>query len=483
MKVPAKMQTAWAYLVVSTAKQAETLEDQERWVTDAASVNGWEITRTFRGVSSGAAGVRKLLEELIKSLESTPKAQRPKRICMIRLDRTGRGLGLDAIAALAEIHKLGVTIHTRQDGDVSLARVTDVFLPVIRVLTAATENEARRDKALATYSSRRAAGKHIGSLAPYGVSLVKGEPQPLEPQASVVRRAYELRARGHGYRTIVRELHATSPPKIRCDGTPVTLAWNPSSVRYMICCKTYKGVVVDSDLWDRANAISNRGFTIKESTRYPWPLGGAVKCECGRRLIGNPSKSNWKGRSAYSYRYYLCLNVRAHEGKMPRHRAERLEGQVPELFARLRATPLAEEQYARECHKGRREIEARMHAAQQRIATLSHRKNHAWESAAEGGISSDHLRERLKALEVEMEAAQRSIQRDRTQLDAILGKERLEERLQEVLGDLAQLWPEAAPSEQRAAANALSRIVGGLVATTDGSLKAFLDSEQDRLQT
>ena len=213
------MQTAWAYLAVSTTRQAETLEDQAQWARDAAGVNGWEITRTFRGVSSGVAGVRKLLEELISALETTPRTQRPKRICMIRLDRTGRGLGLDAIAALAEIHKLGVTIHTRQDGDVSLTRVTDVFMPVLRVLTAATENEARRDKALASYSKRREAGKHIGSLAPYGVKIINGEPKPIEPQASVVRRAFELREQGHGYRTIVRELHATSPPKVRRDGT------------------------------------------------------------------------------------------------------------------------------------------------------------------------------------------------------------------------------------------------------------------------
>jgi DNA repair exonuclease SbcCD ATPase subunit len=228
--------------------------------------------------------------------------------------------------------------------------------------------------------------------------------------------------------------------------------------------------------------VSNRGFAIKESTRYPWPLGGAVKCECGRRLIGNPSKSNWKGKNAYSYRYYLCLNVKAHEGKMPRHRAEKLEGQVPGLFARLKATTVAEEAYAREFNKERREIEARMQGVQQQIAALSRRKSHAWDMAAEGGISNDDLRERLKALDIEMDSAQRSIQRDKTRLDAILAKEHVEERLQEVFGDLAQLWPEATVTEQRAAANALSRIVGGLVATTDGSLKTFLDSEHDRLQ-
>jgi DNA invertase Pin-like site-specific DNA recombinase len=476
------MQTAWAYLTVSTARQADTLEDQERWVRDAAAINDWEITRTFRGVSSGATGVRKLLEELISALVATPKTQRPKRICMIRLDRTGRGLGLDAIAALAEIHKLGVTIHTRQDGDVSLTRVTDVFLPVIRVLTAATENEARRDKALATYKKRREEGRHIGSLAPYGVEIVNGEPKPVEPQASLVRRAYDLRQQGHGYRTIVRELHAASPPKVRRDGTARALAWNPSSVRYMIRCKTYRGVIVDADLWDRANSVSNRGFVIKESTRYPWPLGGAVKCECGRRLIGNPSKSNWESRRVYEYRYYTCLNLIAHGGKVKRHRAERLEAQVPSILARLQAAPAAEAQYEKESRKARGEIEARLRSAEEQIGTLARHKGHAWDSAAEGGISNDDLRERLKAIEAEMDSVLRSIQRDKAHLEALLESEHSEERLQDVLSDLAALWPNAALSEQRATAKTLSHIVGGLIVTVDGTLKTFLVEGQDRLQ-
>jgi DNA invertase Pin-like site-specific DNA recombinase len=193
---PIALQTAWAYLVVSSTKQAESLEDQERWVHDAAAVNGWLITRTFKGVSTGVAGVRKLLEELLTALTATPKANRPERVMMTRLDRTGRGLGLEAIAALAQLHKAGVTIHTRQDGDVSLTRVTDVFLPVLRVLTAATENESRRDKALAAYDARRKAGKHIGSHAPYGVQLVNGSPQPVEPTSLSRARSLQTSRRG-----------------------------------------------------------------------------------------------------------------------------------------------------------------------------------------------------------------------------------------------------------------------------------------------
>ncbi len=43
---------------------------------------------------------------------------------MVRLDRLCHGLGLEALAALSEIVQLGVTIHTRQDGNYTLSRAS-----------------------------------------------------------------------------------------------------------------------------------------------------------------------------------------------------------------------------------------------------------------------------------------------------------------------------------------------------------------------
>jgi hypothetical protein len=71
--------------------------------------------------------------ESIVQFRATERSERPQRALMVRLDRLGRGLGLEALAALSEIVQLGVTIHTRQDGDYTL--------------NGAIENEARRDKA------------------------------------------------------------------------------------------------------------------------------------------------------------------------------------------------------------------------------------------------------------------------------------------------------------------------------------------------
>jgi|SRR5579862_4654839 len=478
------MDSAWAYLVVSSARQAESLPDQRRWVDDVARTNEWQIPRTFEGVSTGADGVRKIFEQLILALEKTPKALRPARILMIRLDRTGRGLGLEAIAAMARIYELGVKIHTRQDGDLSITRTADVFGPVLRILAGACENEARRDKALRTYENRRAAGKHIGSLAPYGTKLdEEGEPVPLEPQACVVRRAFEMRAAGIGYRTIAQKLNSNSPPKIRRDGTERKMRFHPSSVRYWVNCKTYRGVVVDTKLWDRANAVSNRGFKVKDATRYPWPLGGALRCECGTRLIGNPAKSNWrtgKRKREYSYRYYVCTGV--DHAKVLRYRAEELEAQIPAILKRLRGDPNAEKTYFRRRRSKRSEIERTISSTEQQIVAIAGRREHAWNMAAKGGIRDEELRRRLQALDAAEDEFRRTLVNERETLAALDSSDSHEKSLQVLLQDLTRRWRTVSAAHQRAVANALSRAVGGLIVQRNGIIRPFLDKKQDRLQ-
>jgi septal ring factor EnvC (AmiA/AmiB activator) len=200
-------------------------------------------------------------------------------------------------------------------------------------------------------------------------------------------------------------------------------------------------------------------------------------------LIGNPSRATIKGKKTYYYRYYSCANIGAHGGKVIRHRAEKLEEQVPGILARLRATPAAEQKYAKDSDQARQKIESQIQASEKKLTTLAKRKSHAWDSAAEGGISNAELRERLQAIESEMTDVQAAIQRDRSRLASLLSSERAEEKLQTVFSDLAQLWPTAPEREQRATAKTLAHVVGGLVVTPEGALKTFLGSKQDRLHT
>ncbi len=129
----------WLYAAVSSSPQEATLEDQRQWAKETAVRNGWVIAREFAGVSSGAKGTREILSNLIEELERTPKAARPQRVLMIRIDRVGR-LALDCIAAVAQLRKLGVVLHTRQDGDVKLETAMDSLRPIFELVTAEMEN-------------------------------------------------------------------------------------------------------------------------------------------------------------------------------------------------------------------------------------------------------------------------------------------------------------------------------------------------------
>jgi len=410
---------------------------------------------------------------------------------MIRLDRTGRGIGLDSLSALARIYALGVKVHTRQDGDVSIARASDTFGPVLRILAGAVENEARRDKAVRHYENRRTQGRHIGSLPPYGTRLDEaGEPIAVEPQASVVRRAFELRAQGLGYRTIARNLHADSPPKVLRDGTERSLTWHQSSIRYWINCRTYIGIVVDEELWKRANSVSlGFGFKSKENTVYPWPLSGAIRCECGKKLTGNPSKSNFRDRhgkkksTTYCYRYYLCPNPLAHGGKALRWRAEKLEAQIPSILTRIKRNPTADKKFGQRRDKKRVEIERRLNAAEKRTATIGSQRSHAWDQAAKGGISDENLRHRLEALDQAEDEGRREVARAREELGAIDNIAQNEVNLQRTMRNLARRWGEVPPAHQRVVSGALSRAVGGLIVGRGGIVRTFWDIEQDRLLT
>ncbi len=122
------------------------------------------------------------------------------------MDRVGRQ-AIDCIGAIAQLRRLGVTLHTQMDGDVRLEHGRT--RPIFAMITAELENEVRSQKWKAVHARRRAAGLHVG-LVPYGI-VVDGKAQPYEPEASIVRKIFGLAEERWGYtrlaRRAVRTLH------------------------------------------------------------------------------------------------------------------------------------------------------------------------------------------------------------------------------------------------------------------------------------
>lgn len=455
--------TVWSYAAVSSSPQEATLEDQQQWARDTAARNGWLITREFSGVASGAKGPRDILRSLIHELERTPKATRPQRVLMIRLDRVGR-MALDCIAALARLRKLGILLHTRQDGDVKLETAMDTFRPIFELFTAEMENAARSDKWKAVHARRRAEGKHVG-LIPYGVILVDGRAVPFEPEARIVRELFRRAEQGWGYTRLARWAREHAPPKRAPDGTDKPYRWGVSSIKSILISKTLRGLVVSEEQWQRTRAARQADFRARAPKRWDWPLQGAVRCTCGKLLSGHCS-----GASKWRIRYYICRSHTLEPGETshPSHRADELETQFLQLLQSLRADPTLIEPPPDD--QPADQWEAIELDAEQRIAEADKRIQRAWKLAEDAHVDPSQLRARLTELEAQRQSAEQARNAAQAARLRDVKYQQLACSFAKLLEELPDLWTQATVDLQQELARAFDAVLaenpefGGLFA-------------------
>lgn len=455
--------TVWLYAAVSSSPQEATLEDQRQWASETAARNGWTIAREFSGVGSGAKGTRELLTTLIGELERTPKAARPQRVLMIRIDRVGRQ-ALDCIAAVARLRKLGVALHTRQDGDVKLDTALDSLRPIFELVTAEMENAARSDKWKAVHARRRAEGKHVGTI-PYGVILIDGKAVPFAPEAQVVRELFRLAEQRWGYTRLARWAQEHAPPKRMHDGSDKPYRWGVSSVKSILKSKTIRTIVVTEDQWQRTKAARESDFRTRAPKRWDWPLQGAVRCTCGKRLAGHCA-----GTAPYRTRYYVCLHHTLEPGMKshPGHRADQLEAEFVRLLRSLRADPALVDPAPETAPV--RDWDAVEREAARRIVDAENRIQRAWKLAEEAQIDASQLRVRL----AELEEQRRSAEEAREAASAGRAREAHDQQttctLTKLLEELPDLWTQTTVELQQELARAFDAVLtetpefGGLFA-------------------
>jgi DNA invertase Pin-like site-specific DNA recombinase len=455
--------TSWLYAAVSSSPQEATLEDQRQWARETAIRNGWVIAREFAGVASGAKGTRDILSNLIEELQQTPKAARPQRVLMIRIDRVGR-LALDCIAAVAKLRKLGVILHTRQDGDVKLETAMDSLRPIFELVTAEMENAARSDKWKAVHARRRAEGKHVGTI-PYGVVLVDEKAVPFEPEAQIVREIFRLAEQRWGYTRLARWAREHAPPKTMHDGSLKPYRWCVSSIKSVLTSKTIRGLIVSEDQWQRTKAARQSDFRTRAPKRWPWPLQGAVRCTCGKLLRGHCA-----GSDPWRTRYYTCLHHTLEPGQKshPGHRADQLEANFVQLLRSLRTDPrLADPLPDQEPATNWDAVESE---AERRIADTEKRIQRAWKLAEEAHLDAGQLQMRL----AELDAQRRSAEEARNSARMARAREADSQQsacsFAQLLKELPDLWVGTTVELQQELARALDALLsespafGGLFA-------------------
>lgn len=458
--------------VVSSDKQAETLEHQRAWAEEAAAAQGWHLARVVDGVASGKAGPRQIVRDLMADLRALDPEARPTKLLMIRADRLGRGPIVESQIVLRDLQKLGVAVFTRDQGHVKLDSAMDELISVATLAVASHENEIRREKSLAVYRRKRAAGERVGNRRPYGLIAKDGKLVADPQRAPIVREAFRLRLAGKGYDAIGRRLAAIAPPHVFLNGNEHVVRWTPSRVRSLLAKRSYVGPIVDEATFARAQnvaaVLSTTDRTMDSRRRYPWPLAGSMKCNCGRVLIGTIC-----GNQRRRYRYYACRARWNHDDGIRLLPAEKLEEQFVAFLGRLRASPKLVERYRRRAAGpvSPKLLERTVRDLKAELARIASKRDAVWELNVAGKVRADDVQERLDALAERRDELQARIANAQEQLAIEKSASTRQDDVEALFRRAAQIFAKATVAEQNQIARAVSVELGGLVVDAVGKLK------------
>lgn len=443
--------TVWLYLVVSSDAQEETLEAQRRWGYEEAARIGTVVDPNgiFEGVASGKLGARTILLDLIAKLSALPKAQRPSRVLMVRLDRAGR-MPLDAISAINDIRKLGVMIRTRKDGDLTWNRMVDLVGPMFDLMRAGFDNEVRSDMSRSGHKRRRDEGKLIPAKPPYGVTRNERGYAIPDPQcAPVVREVFERWNAGESPAGILQWLRETAPArkakitKKNPDGV-LKMNWSLSHLYKLVHLRTYRGIVVEEEVWDRAQQRKRPESRPGPGGRI-YPFSGLL-CHCGERLHAriNNTASRYirKDGSLVIYPrarhlvYYVCQSMKHPDRPRFRNfREDKIEEQWVKILARLH---LAEGPFSLKERTINRAPGTEM--LQKRIDALAAKRERIHSAFEEGAYDAKTMQSRLTVVQQEERRLEAELAAARAREEEIKQRRIARERTAELIKYAAKLY-------------------------------------------
>jgi hypothetical protein len=406
---------------------------------------------------------------MLEDLEALAPAKRPRRILMIRLERLGRGDGLEAMEAFLRIRRLGIVVHTRIDGDVGYDRASELLMPVLRFFIGGMENEVRRDKLLSSYERRREARKTdptlaVGGAVPYGLVIVDRHLVPQEPEASAVRFAYDLRLQGYGSHVIGKRMASVAPPMTFRSGLVFDQKWNADRVRRLIIKEIYRYTIVDEQTWYRAQRPARE--VSRKTIFHEYNLRGALRCECGYALVGSYNKKT-------KLAHYFCRQLAQHNGRMRFHRANRIEEQFLAMLSRLSADDALLRRFAdsSKSDSNAEVLRTQLAGLRGELSRFEDRRRQLFQAFEEGALRREDLQWRLddlKAKEGDLEAKFATLEADLR--SALAAKVKIDD-LRALVASAPDLWKAAEYEDRTALSKVISRALGGLVVTFSGELK------------
>ncbi len=476
----------WAYCRVSTLKteQELSLEEQVRWAEEFARQCG-AVLRLFKERASAKTVVgRPQCARLLGLLEDEDQ-DLPQFVIATSFDRLSRDM-TDTLLIARALKQSGVKLYIRDRGEIAMDSFGDQAALVGQAMGGHAENEAKSNRCRASWQRRQREGKPMSNKSPYGLQL-KAERDIEEPVSGPwVRKMFEWYASGIGAHTIAKRMKAGAPPhrvitsKRGVDGEPIVRervhVWEYNKVLKLLRQKRYRGVLIDPDLFDRAQELLRARPHWRQDRKYEYPLSGAIKCAtCGRSFHGHATGATGSYRLADgSVRKYRDHKRTRYYGCIVCHymiNADRLEGWFDGTIRELEAEPGLLERWittsrvtnTQELGREKHSLEARL-----RNGSFDTLRQRAWQLALNDDSVAADLPRQLKTISDEEAGCRDRLAELANILDNEKEASRSERQARTLLKDFRALYRVATYEQQRELAHTVVQALGGCRASKDG---------------
>jgi site-specific DNA recombinase len=429
------MKVADLYVRVSTDEQADkgySQRDQEERLRRFCGNNSILVRNVIYEDHSAKTFNRPEWKRLILNLKKYKG--KIDTILFTKWDRFSRNTG-DAYQMISLLGKLGIDPQ-------AIEQPLDLSIPenkmMLAIYLAQPEVENDRRALNVTYGMRRAMkeGRYMG-LAPVGYANKTSEDGrkyivPVEPDASVIRWAFEEIAKGifnteqifneaciRGFNRAKSLFHFAMRNPVYC-GKIFVPKFKDEEAQFT---KSQHEPIISEELFYQVqDVLDGRGrqYQPKIVTDEKFPFRGFVKCQrCGKMLTASTSK----GRKSY-YSYYHCVRP-----CKERQKAEALNqafyDEIKDFLPRKEVKRLYAMVISEHYHGQTKEIQTEKRVVLKRIKDLEAKLSNARDLIAAGKIDDDDFRALKTGYTeqiVRLEKRLTTIQRDSTNVEDLLNE-------------------------------------------------------------
>lgn len=309
----------------SDLQREESIEAQQRIITEYAEKNGyeiieWYIDRAYSGKTVNRPDFQRLLNDI------SSNDCRFKTVIVHKMDRFSRNAA-QALEYKGVLQDYGIELVSTAEqikDDANGKLLYGIMATINQYYIDNLSNEVLKglkENALKSY--------YNGGKPCLGYKIVDKKYVIEESEAVIVKKIFQMAADGYGYNTIIKELNA------RGYKTKAGNNFGKNSLYDLIQNERYKGVyifnkrvkrnsqnkrnnrkykdpseiiriengcppIVSKELWDRANAARKMTARLSTNAKNNYLLSGLVYCgECGSKMHGNPRKKGANGYCTY----------------------------------------------------------------------------------------------------------------------------------------------------------------------------------------